>query len=365
MRIKSGNTSTYLYFEARDTTDLVTPENGLATKLRAKRSRNGGALTAFTTPTFAAIDTGTGGYALLMDEDTTVAAGAISEEMRVRITDTGGRMEPVVRVVELYRGDVEALYGDTGDAKHLQQFAQRLSATGYIDTGTVDGLDGIRADIRAVIGDTGAAHGRMAAVLDTGKVASAVWTSHVNRQVLDTGIADQVWKWGDTGTRMVNVRKLHGDTGASNHLRQAMASDLIGGYIRADVGLVHGDTGAARHLEEATAASSVIQANVDRIDNDTGAANHLREFTDALSSGGYLDTGTYAGGGPMTLATTLDGLKLAHHFRLYSAVLGGVVSGAGTGTELFKKIGDSAVTRVTATVDSSGNRSALTLDLDT
>jgi hypothetical protein len=47
--------------------------------------------------------------------------------------------------------------------------------------------------------------------------------------------------------------------------------------------------------------------------------------------------------------------------RVFAAVLAGKVSGAGTGTEVFRDINDTK-DRVTATVDSNGNRTAITLD---
>ena len=62
-------------------------------------------------------------------------------------------------------------------------------------------------------------------------------------------------------------------------------------------------------------------------------------------------------------ANTIDGKTLTQHIRLLSAVLGGKVSGAGTGTETFRDIADT-VDRVVVTVDSSGNRTAIMLDLD-
>lgn len=49
--------------------------------------------------------------------------------------------------------------------------------------------------------------------------------------------------------------------------------------------------------------------------------------------------------------------------RLMAAALGGVLSGAATTTVTVKAAANSGTTRVTATVDSNGNRSALTLNL--
>lgn len=55
------------------------------------------------------------------------------------------------------------------------------------------------------------------------------------------------------------------------------------------------------------------------------------------------------------------GWTMEEMLRITTAVLAGKVSGAGTGTEVFRDINDTK-NRVTATVDSSGNRSAITLD---
>lgn len=64
-----------------------------------------------------------------------------------------------------------------------------------------------------------------------------------------------------------------------------------------------------------------------------------------------------------TVGTAVDGATtLAESLRLSNAVLGGKVSGAGTGTEVFRSPADDK-DRVTATVDSSGNRTAITRDL--
>jgi hypothetical protein len=56
------------------------------------------------------------------------------------------------------------------------------------------------------------------------------------------------------------------------------------------------------------------------------------------------------------------GLTVRQTLRLITAVLGGKVSGAGTGSEVFRATDDSK-DRVTVTVDSSGNRSNVTTDL--
>lgn len=56
-----------------------------------------------------------------------------------------------------------------------------------------------------------------------------------------------------------------------------------------------------------------------------------------------------------------EGYTARQLMRIFSAVLAGKVSGAGTSTEIFRAINDSK-DRVTASVDSNGNRTSITLD---
>lgn len=105
MRIPSGKTDQLIYFVAVDSTDLKTRETGL-TGFTVYRSRNGGAATAYTTPTVTELSAANmpGVYALTIDEDTTIAGTSDSEEYCVHITQAA--MAPVTRTIELYRRDV-------------------------------------------------------------------------------------------------------------------------------------------------------------------------------------------------------------------------------------------------------------------
>jgi hypothetical protein len=63
-----------------------------------------------------------------------------------------------------------------------------------------------------------------------------------------------------------------------------------------------------------------------------------------------------------TVGTAIDGTTtLAESIRLHNSVLAGKVSGAGTGTETFRDLADTK-DRVVATVDTDGNRTAITRD---
>lgn len=107
MRIPSGVTDQYIYFVAVDATDLKTFETGISA-WTVRRSRNGGASAAYTTPTINETDSANmpGVYELLLDEDMTIDAGDDSQEVVLRITATG--VAPITRVFELYRPKLTA-----------------------------------------------------------------------------------------------------------------------------------------------------------------------------------------------------------------------------------------------------------------
>ena len=111
MRFPSGVTDQFIYFVAVDASDLKTRETGMTVgNLSAYRARNGAAAAAYTTPTFAEVDSTNmpGVYSLLLDEDMSIAAGNDSEEVILHIKESGGVMAPVTRSFELYRRDVSA-----------------------------------------------------------------------------------------------------------------------------------------------------------------------------------------------------------------------------------------------------------------
>lgn len=133
MRIPSGKTDQSIYFVALDATDYVTREVGLS-GFTVQRSRNGAAETAYTTPTVVEIDATNmpGVYALLIDEDTTIAASSDSEEYCVHITQAS--MAPVTRTIELYRRDITT--GETLTVTSSALGANTVTATS-IATGAI------------------------------------------------------------------------------------------------------------------------------------------------------------------------------------------------------------------------------------
>ena len=105
--MQSGVVDQYIYFVAVDSTNFVTRETALS-GFTVYRSRNGGAATAYTTPTVAELSAANmpGVYSLLLDEDMTIDAGDDSQEIVLHITQAS--MAPVTRTIELYRPIITA-----------------------------------------------------------------------------------------------------------------------------------------------------------------------------------------------------------------------------------------------------------------
>jgi hypothetical protein len=115
MRIPSGKTDQVIYFVAYDSSDHVSRKTGLSS-FTVYRSRNGGTATVYTTPTVTELSSSNmpGVYALLIDEDTTIASSSDSEEYAVHITASG--MDPVSRTLEIYRGVAQTALNKTTNA---------------------------------------------------------------------------------------------------------------------------------------------------------------------------------------------------------------------------------------------------------
>jgi hypothetical protein len=143
MRIPSTKIDQVIYFVAVDSADLKTRKTGL-TSFTVYRSRNGAAATLYTTPTVAELSAANmpGVYSLLVDEDTTIAAGSDSEEYAVHITQAS--MAPVTRVIELYRRDTTSgqtltVTTGTADANATRLLGTAISApatAGIMDVNT-------------------------------------------------------------------------------------------------------------------------------------------------------------------------------------------------------------------------------------
>lgn len=153
MRIPSGKTDQSVYFVAVDATDLKTRLTGLSS-FTVYRSRNGAARVAYTSPTVTEIHATDmpGVYVLLVDQDTTIAAGSDSEEYCVHIAHAG--MASVTRTIELYRRDIGAVKSQTdkltfdGD-NHVVADARKISTSAAAADNLEEGAEGL---VRVTIG---------------------------------------------------------------------------------------------------------------------------------------------------------------------------------------------------------------------
>lgn len=183
------------------------------------------------------------------------------------------------------------------------------------------------------------------------------------------------------------------------------AALTAGGNMKADMLAVSGDTVAADNLEAALDGTGGVTITAALTGNITGnLSGSVGSVTGAVGSvtgavgsvtgsvGGNVVgsvasvtgavgsvTGNVGGNLLGTLSTTerdaiaaalLDlaagvetGLTLRQALRLVTATTGGKLSGGGTATEVFRNAVADSKARVTATVDASGNRSAITYDL--
>jgi hypothetical protein len=94
-----------------------------------------------------------------------------------------------------------------------------------------------------------------------------------------------------------------------------------------------------------------------------GAALALTDSKQGLGTVNWDGTAEIVPPGPVDPAGAIevDGKTQVEFYRLIGAVLLGRLSGAGTGTEVFRAL-DNSKARVTSAVSSEGNRTAVTLD---
>lgn len=215
MKLRSGDTG-FIYFVAYADTGTnpgVNRMNGYASKFTVHRSRNGGTAAAYTTPTINAVSAGNmpGVYELLIDEDTTLGSGNLTEAYVVHINDTGGHVRPVTREIELFRTDTGAI----GDVS---------GGSASVDTGQI--VNAVWNALKADHGDTGTFGEELA--------SSAVDVSAVISK-LDTGVSAEIAAVTtnlsakmDTGVMPVNIVQVNsvaitgaGDTGTGNTWRPA------------------------------------------------------------------------------------------------------------------------------------------------
>jgi hypothetical protein len=310
MIIPSGSTDRKMFFVAVDSTDLKTRVTGLSS-FTVYRSRDGGAATAYTTPTVAELSSANmpGVYVLTLDEDTTIAAGHDSEEYCVHIT--AATMASVTRTLDIQRvkftegqsatmannavdADLERVAGATTDVAAL---ATNVAAI-LVDTGTT--LDG-RIPASLVSGRMDASVGAIA--------ANAITAASINAAALN-GKGD--WNIGKTGyalsaagvqaiwDALTSALTVVGSVGKLivDNLNATITSRQPSGSVSIAAGGIASTAFAAGAIDSAALAASAGQEIADEVLNrdiaggGSGGARIVRDALRALRNRVRINSGT-------------------------------------------------------------------------
>jgi hypothetical protein len=329
MRIPSGKTDQVIYFVAVDPVDLKTRETGLSS-FTVYRSRNGAAPILYTTPTVTEISAANmpGVYSILIDEDTTIAAGSDSEEYCVHITQAA--MAPVTRTVELYRRDtatgqtlsvasgralsdvdtiktqaVTASGGVTFPAATLASTTNITAATGIVLSGvthtgavipTVSAVTGLTAsNLDVAVSSRMATYtqptGFLAATFPTGTIAN---TTNITAGTITT--ATNVTNAVTVG--IINANVITATSIAADAITDAkVASDVTISAVTGSVGSVTtavtvGTINANVITATSIANDAITAAKIatDAIDGDALAASAITEIQSGLATSSSLTT---------------------------------------------------------------------------
>jgi len=332
MRFTSGVTDQYIYFVAVDSTDYVTRKTGLTT-FTVYRARNGAAAAAYTTPTVAEVSSANmpGVYSLLLDEDMTIGSGNDSEEVVLHITQAS--MAPVTVKFELYRNVVtagETLTVSSGSANAaVQSVANNAITAAAVADGAIDAATFAAGAIDAAA---------MAADAGT-EIGTAVWAS-ATRTITALDEDSVTLDLDATIRAAIGLATANLDT-QIGLLATAANLATVAGYLDTEIAAILADT---NELQTDWTNGGRLDLLIDSI--VAAAAPTANANADAL-----LDRA----------AGVETGLTVRQAMRLMAAVLYGKASGMTSTTAVFRDIGDTK-DRITATVDSDGNRTAISRD---
>jgi uncharacterized protein YfiM (DUF2279 family) len=252
MRIPSGVTDQYIYFVAVDSSDLITRETGLSS-FTVRRSRNGGASAAYTTPTINETDSSNmpGVYELLLDEDMTIDSGDQSQEVCLHITHAG--MAPVTRVFELYRPSVTA--GET------------LTVASGVGQASVQSF---------------ANNALTAAAINADAFTAAKFASDVTTE-FQSGLATAASLATVAGYLDTEIAAILEDTGTTIPAQIAALNNLSAAQVNAEVDTALADYDAPTKAElDAAVAPLATQASVNDLPTNAELATALGTADDAV-----------------------------------------------------------------------------------
>ena len=260
-------------------------------------------------------------------------------------------------------------------------------ATGAIDADAIaaDAITAAKVADGTIDAATFAAGAITATVIATGAIDADALAADAG-----TEIASAVWDMDATGHQTGGTfGQAIGDPGAdTTTIYQSVVTDAAGTNVAADIIAIKAQTAAIEtDTAEIGAAGAGLtalatQASVNTIDDflDTEVAaikaktDNLPASPAAVGSAMTLATGAVSADALATDAVTEitdailalvieTGLTLKNALRLIASASAGKLSGAATNTVVIRNAVADDKNRITATVDSDGNRSAITLDL--
>lgn len=318
MRIPSGKVDQVIYFVAVDSATGLTRQTGLSS-FTVYRSRNGGTATVYTTPTISELSAANmpGVYSLLIDEDTSIASTSDSEEYCVHITQAS--MAAVTRTCELYRYPVTTgrVLDVSAGGEAGVDWANVGSPTTTVDLSNTTIKTTQKVDVDTI---------KTNPVVNGGTITFPTTATLASTTNITAG----------TVTTATNVTTVNG-LAANVITATSIAADAITAAKVAD-GTIDAATFAAGAINAAAIAADAIGAS--------------ELATDAVTE---IVTGVLAG---VVEGTT----TVAQSLRLANSANASKLSGAATTTVTVRDIGDTK-DRIVATLDASGNRSAITLDV--
>lgn len=412
MRFTSGIADQVLYFVAVDSTDLSTRETGL-TSFIVYRARNSATAVAMTTPTVTEVDAVNmpGVYALLLDEDMTIASGNDTEDMLFHITQAA--MAPVTIAIELYRpkittGQTLAVSGGVGNAQVKGMDAATLTASALALDAAEEMADAVWDEAVAGHNDAGSFGASLQLILvDTaelqtnqgGWLTATGFATAASLALVDTTV-DAILV--DTSTTLPASIVALNDLSAADVAAELLAYDApTRSEMDAAFTVIKGSSWSATDTLEAirdrgdaawatstlaatdivsagaitTLSGSVVLVDLCTANTDMRGTNAAATAAALATAQNDLDIITGATGAVIDAATRtaiadalLDrasGVETSRTvrgaLRLILAATAGKLSGADTSTILIRDTNDTK-DRISATVDADGNRLAVTLD---
>lgn len=288
-------------------------------------SKDGGAFANLTT--LPAV-TPAGGVAVQVDLSATEMT---ADNVVVRLSDASGAewCDLVVNIQTAARQVDDLAYPATSGRSMV------VDAAGLVDANTVTNLTNLPAITANWLTAAGiAADAITAAKIADGAIDTATFASGatVPRVTLVDTLTTYTGNTPQTGDSYARI----GAAGAGlTDLATAANLAIVAGYLDTEIAAIKAKT------------DQLVFTVANRVDSTALA---LGTTAKSEVNAEVLDV--------LNVDTLVDGKTFVQYAKIIGAVVGGKISGAGTGTEIFLGL-DGATTRVTVTVDSSGNRSAV------